>query len=297
MHLAPLCRSHARRGVVGLALLILATTTTIARADDKGSPSFIERDYRVRFLPLRDASALAHNLCPLEGTCRIGDTPPDGLTVIADAATQEKIAHALQVADVPPVAQAFELILLQADRGAAEPPEALPAAARKALDDVAGFLPFTRYRSVGSGFVRTTRDARVVVDGGGDRAYEATIAFRGDARTAGGEIYVDHFGLRLVPADPIALLTSGASRTYGGTPRATAAGAAAPRPPKAPIAAPTTTEGSGPAPAPAATPGPTLAQTLIETTFSLHKGETIVVGTSRVADGNGALVVLLTALP
>ena len=36
---------------------------------------------------------------------------------------------------------------------------------------------------------------------------------------------------------------------------------------------------------------------LIETTFSLKEGETVVVGTSRADGGDGALVVLLTAIP
>jgi hypothetical protein len=81
--------------------------------------------------------------------------------------------------------------------------------------------------------------------------------------------------------------------TAGATP--TAAAAPAPRPgASAPGGvAPAAT----PAPPVAATPPPTVAENLLSTSFAIRKGETVVVGTSKLRGNDRALVVLLTALP
>ena len=42
---------------------------------------------------------------------------------------------------------------------------------------------------------------------------------------------------------------------------------------------------------------PTVAEHLLSTSFSIRKGETVVVGTSKLRGNDQALVVLLTALP
>jgi len=63
----------------------------------------------------------------------------------------------------------------------------------------------------------------------------------------------------------------------------------------APGAEPAAAPGSPPG-SPTPTPPPSLSESLLSTSFSIHRGETVVVGTSKL-DGGRALVVLLTALP
>ena len=215
-------------------------------------------------------------------------------------------------ADLPPAAQAFQLVLLEAHRTGSGMPEGLPASARKALTDVAEFLPYGRFDLLAPiAFIRTTHDARVKVASDDELSYELELVFRGDARQAGAELLVEGFRLRLVPAEPI-LVALAAQPGFS-------AGATLPR--RAPLAsAPTAATtptprsatplpgGSGPAsgsPAPGTsaappatvTPPPTVAENLLSTSFSIRKGETVVVGTSKLNGNDRALVVLLTALP
>jgi hypothetical protein len=274
--------------------LILAASLGASAARAEGQ--LVERQYRVRFIDTSVGIAIASNFCA-GPECRVGMGSMGGFVLVrADPATQERIAKALAEADVPPADQAFQLVLLQADRSGTGAPADLPAGPRKALADLQGFLPYSRYRLIDSAFVRTTHDARVVVRGMADRAYEAQITFRGDPRQPGAELLVERFVLRMIPADPMGLLMGSAGEGARGTRRqgeATGSQGATPAP--APSAAPPAGGGDA-SPAPPA-PSPTLAENLLNTSFSLRRGETVVVGTSKLDAGSSALVVLLTALP
>lgn len=262
----------------------------------------VERQYQLRFVSLGEGMTIATNACEVE-TCRVSvsGAGPSTLSVRADLPTHERIAKALRAADLPPADQAFQLILLEADRrGGAADPGPLPPAARKALDDLANFLPYSSYRLLDSAFVRTNRDARVVVEGMGGRAYEANLRFRGDARTPGAELLMERFQLRLIPADVIGyLMGASAHAAQSGGPPASAPVARPPAPGGPPSGSAPGAGDRKPAagPPPATTPSPTLAESLLDTSFSLRRGETVVVGTSKLDGGNRALVVLLTALP
>ena len=300
---APPCPRPSRRLVhlaraIAAALALSAAALPAARAAAPPSGA-VERFYELRFLNAAEAVALASNLCLTDG-CAVAPIGSTSIRVQADIATQERVAKALNEADQPPADQSFQLILLQAERSGTGDPGPLPASAQKALTDLKDFLPYSRYEFLDSAFVRTNREARMVVQGMGGHAYEAQLRFRGDARTPGGELLVDRFVLRLVPGDMLGLLTAmttgaGASRGTSGAPSPPAAA------PRAATAAPTAARGpetpqTAPAP-PAATPSPTMAEVLLDTAFSLHRGETVVVGTSKLDGGRKALVVLLTALP
>ena len=305
-------RLSAKRPLViaGLiaALALGAAPPVIAQA----ASHEVERRYKLRFLNANDAVTVAQDLCPAEGRCDLVPLGNYELRVVADVATQTAIAKAVQAADLPPAAQAFQLVLLEAHRGGSGMPEGLPASARKALGDVAEFLPYGRFDLLAPiAFVRTTHDARVKVASDDELSYELELAFRGDARQPGAELLVEGFRLRLVPAEPI-LVALAAQPGFS-------AGATLPRRPPAPGSTPTaaTTPGrtatpppsadhsgagipapsANPAPPAAITPPPTVAENLLSTSFSIRKGETVVVGTSKLNGNDRALVVLLTALP
>ena len=283
-----------------LALGLLAALAFAAPAP--AQERVVERRYQFRFLKVADALAVAQNLCPAEGTCAVSTSGADEIRMVADPRIHEQVARALQTADVPPASQTFLLTLLQAHRGsggADSLPADLPSEARKAIQDIASFLPYGRFELLAPvAFLRTTDDARITVGGDDQVAYELDLSFRGDPRQPGAELLVDAFRLRLVPAEPMLVALAqqpgfGPGATLprrtprqeggdGGTPQPARPGAAS----AAPAAAPATP-----------TPPPTVAENLLATSFSIRKGETVVVGTSKLRGNDQALVVLLTALP
>ncbi len=305
---AGLRRAFAAAGLLGALALALAPA-----ASAQATEHVVERRYKLRFLPAADAVTVVQDLCPADGRCDLVPISGLELRVVADAATQTAIAKGLQAADLPPAAQAFQLVLLDAHRTGTGMPDGLPASARKALADVADFLPYGRFDLLAPvAFVRTTHDARLTVASDDQLSYELELAFRGDARKPGAELLVEGFRLRLVPAEPILValaaqpgFSAGATlprRTPAGvTSTPTPAAAAAPRAatPLPGGTAPGAGEarGDGPAPPAAVTPPPTVAENLLSTSFSIRKGETVVVGTSKLDGNDRALVVLLTALP
>jgi len=307
-------RSAAKRTLAAAALLLAVGLCSAPPVSAQATDHLVERRYKLRFLTASDAVTVGQDLCPAEGRCDLIPLGSYELRVYTDAATQTAIAKALQAADLPPAAQAFQLVLLDAHRTGTGIPDGLPASARKALADVAEFLPYGRFDLLAPvAFVRTTHDARLTVASDDEVSYELELAFRGDARKPGAELLVEGFRLRLVPAEPIlvalaaqpgfaggARLPSRAPAAAGGAPpptAATAPHAVTPPPGSAAPGAAADARGDSPAPAAAVTPPPTVAENLLSTSFSIRKGETVVVGTSKLDGNDRALVVLLTALP
>lgn len=301
----PARRRPARAlGITLLAGALLAAVAAPATAQENDHR--VERRYKTKFLNSSDTMAIAQNLCPVDSRCDVSQQSPNEVRVIAAPAIQEAIAKSVQAADLPPAAQAFQLVLLAAHRGGKGIPDDLPASAKKALADVADFLPYGRFDLIApAGFIRTTRDARVTVASDEEVSYELDMAFRGDPRQAGSELLVDVFRLRLVPAEPMLValamqpgFSAGAvlprrSPSTGDTPTPAPAPPARSGAPGAASAAPA----SSPTPTATVTPPPTVAENLLSTSFSIRKGETVVVGTSKLSGNDRALVVLLTALP
>jgi hypothetical protein len=189
--------------------------------------------------------------------CRVSWQAGD-LELTADGATHEKLTRALARADEPRT-QSFQLTLLAADKRAGGMAPELSKPAQQALADLKDFLPYPSYRLLDIAWLRTTAGAEAHLVGDRDTPYSAELFFTRIGDPAARELLVESFVLRAAVAD--------SSRP---------APAAAKPAPEAPVRS---------------------WETLIKTTFSMHVGETVVVGTSKLGGETSALVVLLTAVP
>jgi hypothetical protein len=225
----------------------------------------------IRYLDLHTAEQLAWDQCPDKERCRIsasaflgdasakwvGDTSLKGFLEVRSDSATHE-----RIARALAKADAAPLtqsfqLLLLAASTHGSDEPDVPPSAHRALADLRGFLPYKGYKLLDSSWLRATQD----------RATEGRVVGRGDQgysvklrfRITGNEqMFLDRFELNEE------LLT--------------------PRPDSA-------AKKGEPAVAPHA------PRDLISTSFSLKKGETIVVGTSKIDGSEDALVVLLTAVP
>jgi len=241
------------------ALLLLAALAAMPAAAAQGGADapLYENRYLVSHLDLHAAELLAWEECTPKERCRVNSTMTgEGvkvLGVMADAATHARIVQALAREDAAPPTQVFQLHLLEgATAAAGAPPGDLPAGARKALDDLRGFLPYRSYRLLDAAWLPTTSTVRARLVGDRGASYEAELRFRRVGALEEKQLFVDGFRLREEGSSPALVDEKGRDR-----------------PPRE----------------------------LLNTSFGLDIGETIVVGTSRV-DGasDRALVILLTAV-
>jgi hypothetical protein len=176
----------------------------------------------------------------------------------------------VQTVVTPRQLRGFSVVLVEGDLRGANATEGLPAAATKALADVKDFLPYKGYRLLDTqwtlGHGKQAIRLRASVDQEYDLELESSYPYYGSdgARAAQSlkttqipRVAITRFQLRAAIASAAATLKEdrGQLAIYGDT---------------------------GPA-------------SLIETTFRMDVGETVVVGTSRL-QGDKALVVLLTAV-
>lgn len=166
-------------------------------------------------------------------------------------------------AEGPAVSQLFHITLVAASKtpggGAAE---ALPKGVAKALDDLRDFLPYKSYRVVDGVLVRASEEAYARLTGPGGAEYQVQMQFRPEVPGAAGSpasaYVIDRFQMREEPS-PAALEKAGGSK--------------------------------GPAVAPMA------PESNLTASFRIARGETVVVGSSRLDGGDEAMIVLLTAVP
>jgi len=224
-----------------------------------------ENRYEIRFLDLHSAEQLAWDLCSFRDSCRVTAQSTDDkgggvLAVSADALTHERIVRELAKRDVAPKTQVFQLVLLTGSAKAGASPKDLSAGAQKALNDLKGFLPYKSYELLDSTLMPATRGtvSTARLVGRAGAAYGLRMGFRAGGSGADEKLFVDRFYL---------------GEESGTTPIQ-------------PPAGPNTGSGGHRAP-----------RDLVNTSFSLKPGETIVVGTSRLDGSEDALVILLTALP
>jgi hypothetical protein len=253
--------------LLAFALLLLPASPMAAAPQEK-SAAMQDMRYDIRFMDLHAAEVLAWDQCSQKEHCRIGTMAVSGdparrgyLEVRADAATQEKVARALAKADGAPFTQSFQVLLLAASTKAEDGGPEIPANVQKALADLKGFLPFKSYRLLDAVWMRATQDRLTeghAVTGRDGPDYRVRLRFRTVGAPQERSLFVDGFSLMEEPG--------------------------APKPPAA-----------GEKPGEAVTPRPSRA--VIDTSFGLKEGETIVVGTSKVDGADEALVVLLTAVP
>jgi hypothetical protein len=264
------------RPIALAALLTLAALPLAASAAQESTPQptpINTSRFEIRFMDLHAAEQLAWDQCQSKDRCQVsasafiggdpavkyvGDTTLKGfLDVRADAATHERISRALAKADAAPLTQSFQLLLLAASAKPATGGQEVPEGARKALADLRSFLPYKGYQLLDSSWLRTTQDKATDARVVGKEGIAYNLRMR-FRTTASEELFVDSFILREEPGVPWP-----ASESSKETPA---------RAPHAP-------------------------RELISTSFSLKKGETIVVGTSKIDGSDEALVVLLTAVP
>lgn len=155
----------------------------------------------------------------------------------------------------------FQLVLLAAETtpGATQF-ENVPANAQKALADVKDFLPYKSYKLLDLAWLRSSRAAEAQLAGPDGRTLSASISFV-TSREERDRIDVQRLVVVESPDAPRMLLE--APRQDG------APTAVAPRP----------------------------IRPLLETSFGMRAGETVVVGTAKLDGPSKALVVILSAIP
>lgn len=186
-----------RPSILAASLLLLAGP--VARAAQDGPRTYDNR-YDIRYLDIHVAETLAWEQCPDKSACIVmgavnSDRRGSVLTVRADSETHAKLARVLAERDSAPPTQSFHLVLLAASNKDGSSPDLAPGA-RKALDDMKGFLPFKSYRTIDTALVRVTRDgmaqARLLGPSGGN----ANLMLRFESGGADGKkLYVNTFSL------------------------------------------------------------------------------------------------------
>jgi hypothetical protein len=195
-----------------LALALLPAAAT--RAETKGAPPAAPpkassetgpyfTHYKIRYLRLHAAEVLAWQQCPPDAgeSCRVMPDEHGEINVIADAATQRKIAQVLAKEDSAPLTQTFQIVLLLADDQPGDPP-ALAQGARKAVDDLRGFLPYKGYHLLDTALLRSTDHTEGRLTGRDGISYHLNLAFDATGVPDNQQLYVKslHFGEEGLPA-------------------------------------------------------------------------------------------------
>jgi hypothetical protein len=199
---------------VCLLIMTLAGSPKATAAETKSAPppsppkSGAERSepyythYKVRYLDVHTAEVLAWQQCPPDAGqhCRVSMDEHSELSVIADAATQRKIAEVLAREDSAPYTQAFQIVLLLADDQPGTPPN-LSKNAQKAVDDLRGFFPYKGYHLLDTAWTRTTGHTNTRLVGKDGLSYSVGLSFTG----SGGEspalnVREFHLGEEISPA-------------------------------------------------------------------------------------------------
>jgi hypothetical protein len=171
--------------------------------------------------------------------------------------------------------QGFSVVLVLADLQTGSGDEHVPPAARKALADMKDFLPYRSYRLLDAAWILCCGSGRSVtrLRGPDDRDYEVELisSVADEGRTA------VQFALR----DLSATVQDSTPRASGqaGSPSRIAEQERRSEAARAQIAA-----AHGP-------------RSVMNTSFTMDLGETVVVGTSRLSGNSKALIALLTAVP
>jgi hypothetical protein len=187
--------------VAGLLAAVAGPVPASAASAQSDSPATetFQRSYPLRYLRPLEAEVLAWGECAeaAAGRCQvtgagISESNVPYVNVLADAPTHAKIARVLAQRDAVPRTQRFHVLLLVADTSGSGVPEGIPAGAAKALADLKGFLPYTRYRQVDSAWVQTADDAEATLTGPDGLPLHVGLSFE---NRVGEELYVNSFRL------------------------------------------------------------------------------------------------------
>lgn len=262
--------SSFRPSILLLMVLLTAPAAAHAQVPKSRLDSVSDVQYRIRYLDSHSAQLLVWDQCPpeMKEICRVSAVYPDKgglfLAVRADASTHEKIVRALAQQDRP-YTQRFQIVLLGASTKPNGSPTDLPAGAQKALQDLRDFLPYKSYKVLGTGWFQATQGDMSFgqLTGPEDQSYVYRFRFSKAGLDEQKTLSVDVFNLDRE--------------------------AVTPRPP-----APASAQEEG---RPVTAPPAPRSKTVINTSFGLGVGETVVVGTSQIEGTGDALVVLLSAIP
>ena len=185
----------------------LATPPAAAGTQESAAnpPRLFDRDYPLEHLDYRFAESLVQQICaghPAE-RCRVANSSPRFLSVVADAAIHAEIAGLLAERDVVHT-QSFQVVLVSAERAGKGIDDAIPANTRQALVDLQQFLPYTRFQLVDMAWLRTSRDAEANLAGPNGQLYSVELRFHPALDPSSGELLVDGFRLRTssLPSQP-----------------------------------------------------------------------------------------------
>ena len=152
----------------------------------------------------------------------------------------------------------FQLVLLVADNEGAGGFENVPPRAQKALADVRDFLPYQSYHLLDLAWLRSSGRSEAQLEGPNQEALSAAIQFNANRTTERLDIH----RFVIVRTNPLPMMLE------------------APRKDGAPTAL-----------------APPAVRPLLETSFGMELGETVIVGTAKLDGPSKALVVVLSALP
>ena len=152
----------------------------------------------------------------------------------------------------------FQLVLLVADNEGPAGFENVPPRAQKALTDVRDFLPYKSYHLLDLAWLRSSGRSEAQLEGPANEALSAAIQFSANRTTE----RIDIHRFVIVRTNPIPMMLEAPRKD--GTPTALA---------------------------------PPAVRPLLETSFGMELGETVVVGTAKLDGPSKALVVILSALP
>jgi hypothetical protein len=160
------------------------------------------RLYAVTNVSLESAARLAQSFCQQfafqhradeeQALCQVVPLEEErSLAVTAGAESQQRIAALLAELDRVPVTRSFHIVVLAASRTGNATAE-LPSGVSAALEDIREFLPYTSYRELAAGWIRTSRYAQTTLPG--EMQFTARIEFRSSPDVS-APILVDSFHL------------------------------------------------------------------------------------------------------
>ena len=197
--------------IVALAAVVIIATpaNAVAQAEET-----MTRLYEVRNVSLSSAATLARSVCEdvwrdaaesgEMARCEVAALErEDMLAVTAASNVHSRIVMLLNEFDTVPRTRSFHIVVLAASRTGSIPDE-LPEGARDALADIQEFLPYSGFRVVGNGWVRTHERAETALPGSMELSTEIRFRPSSDPSTP---ILIEGFYLYL--REPERLLPNG----------------------------------------------------------------------------------------
>jgi hypothetical protein len=237
-------------------------------------------------------------------------TPPSGQTPRPAQTATTPSERASQTRDKFRASQGFSVVLVVADIQASTAPDDVPPAARRALTDMKEFLPYKSYKLVDAAWIlgQSTGNTNTRLRGPEEREYEVSLATnRGDGASVGVRFTLKEAGISEQAVAEMATVAekqreielmereiSSLRQKLAEARRNNQEDAA--KELRAQIDAAERRQRSASMTYQNRFSG-RAGRTVIDTSFTMDVGETVVVGTSRLRGNSKALIALLTAVP